>query len=239
MVSPQRKNRDNEESVSNKRTRRVMNAPNRLGKTAANHELNLSDSFGTVFSDDSFEDRDYVPNEESNDESTENVVARISKTGVSFPKNKKARTQQNCVQNNQQTEQATILNFDDAFDTLSATQSTSNSANSQKENPIHVRGQDDTEIKVLCQTILSEFRHFAKESLARIGTVEEAMLNNGLLSMLNNSNKTKSAEMFEKSRIFGKSNRLPITNETDFLEFEKNLKDDEFRKIAVNKQYFS
>lgn len=62
MVSPQRKNRDDEESVSNKRTRRVMNAPNRLGKTAANHELNLSDSFGAVFSDDSFEDRDYVPN---------------------------------------------------------------------------------------------------------------------------------------------------------------------------------
>lgn len=207
-------------SVSNKRTRRVMNAPNRLGKTAANHELNLSDSFGAVFSDDSFEDRDYVPNEESNDESTDNVVARISKTGVSFPKNKKSRTQKNCVQNNDQTEQTTIVNLDDVFDALSATQSTSNSANSQKNNPIHVRDQDDMEIKVLCQTILSEFRQFRKESLARIGTVEDAMLNNGLLSMLNNSNKSKSAEMFEKSRIFGKSNRLPITNQLDFLEFE-------------------
>lgn len=203
-----------------------MNAPNRLGKTAANHELNLSDSFGAVFSDDSFEDRDYVPNEESNDESTDNVVARISKTGVSFPENKKSRTQKNCVQNNDQTEQTTIVNLDDVFD-----------ANSQKKNPIHVRDQDDTEIKVLFQTILSEFRQFRKESLARIGTVEDAMLNNGLLSMLNNSNKSKSAEMFEKSRIFGKSNRLPISNQLDFLEFEKNLKDDEFRKIAVNKQY--
>lgn len=239
MVSPQRKNCNDEESVSNKRTRRVMNAPNRLGKTAANHELNLSDSFGNDCSDDSFEDRDYIPIEESNDESTENVVARISKTGVSFPKNKKARTQKNSVQNSQQTEQATVVNFDDEFDTLSATQSTSHSANSRTESPIHVRGQDDTEIKVLCQTILSEFRHFAKESLARIGTVEEAMLNNGLLSMLNNSSKLKSAEMFEKSRIFGKSNRVSITNEADFLGFEKNLKDDEFRKTAVNKQYFS
>lgn len=129
------------------------------------------------------------------------------------------------------------MNLDDVFDALSATQSTSNSANSQKNNPIHVRDQDDMEIKVLCQTILSEFRQFRKESLARIGTVEDAMLNNGLLSMLNNSNKSKSAEMFEKSRIFGKSNRLPITNQLDFLEFEENLKDDEFRKTAVNKQY--
>lgn len=81
----------------------------------------------------------------------------------------------------------------------------------------------------ICQKILLEFRHYAKESMARISILEEAMIKNGTLTL----HRSKANEHFENSRIFTKSNRLPIANDADFNEFEKNLGDEDFKIVAV------
>lgn len=109
-----------------------------------------------------------------------------------------------------------------------------NSVQGKKTTDVDQHSVDTVE---MCKKLLLEFRQYAKESLARISIIEEAMIKNGTLS--HHMNKSKAAETFEKSRMFGKSNRLPITNDVDFSEFEKNLEDEEFKNVAVSlEKYF-
>lgn len=82
----------------------------------------------------------------------------------------------------------------------------------------------------ICQQILLEFRQYAKESLTRIQILEESLIENGMVS----KRKPKAAEVFEKSRMFLMSNRLPIKNKDDFDAFEKHILDDDFKEIAVS-----
>lgn len=87
----------------------------------------------------------------------------------------------------------------------------------------------------MCQNILLEFRHYVKESLARVSIIEEAMIKNGTLNM----HTAKIVNNIEDSRIFMKSNRLPIGNDADFKEFETNLYDENFKNVAVRLDLFS
>lgn len=87
----------------------------------------------------------------------------------------------------------------------------------------------DSRIFDICQQILLEFRHYAEESSTRISILEEAMIKNGSLTM----HRSRATDNFENSRLFAKSNRLPISNDADFNVFEKNLGDEDFKFIAV------
>lgn len=230
-------------SQTNKRER---NAPQRLGDTAI---LDLSDSFEDINFGDSSSD-DFVPPKEQMDLPREKVVARIKRV------TKKSKTNQTPISR-------PTVNLDAEFDSIAANEATTGSANAVQgfndgtayciahteqsktgpsignleSLPIVFENEADewTDSRKniglfdICQQILMEFRPYSKESLARISILEEAMIKNGSLTM----NKTRATENLENSRMFSKLNHLPISNDVDFNELERNLGDEDFRNVAV------
>lgn len=69
------------------------------------------------------------------------------------------------------------------------------------------------------------------EILARIRTIEEALMKNGTLNSAKNDIDKKNS--FDEFHVFSKSNRLPLKNMEDLNTFEKNLNHQEFKNVAV------
>lgn len=245
------------QTKSNKRER---HSPKRYGRFG---QLNLDDSLEDLLNlgDDSFEDRLFVPTGAVSDSSSDSTKV-VKRSAAKKLKVNSTSTTSNAKKNNHKQidsldvlKEITSINLDNEFDNilLDANQNKviSNSPNANKSSnhgilcdvelcgekkdklsglsfENHKKSSDDP-ILSICQSILSEFRNYAKESLARISILEEAMIKNGILTL----QKPKAAENFENSRIFSKSNRLPISNDADFHEFEKNLEDEDFKNVTV------
>lgn len=228
-------------SQTNKRGR---HAPQRFGAPST---LDLSDSFEDInFGDSSFDE--FVPPKEQLDLLGEKVVARIKRV------TKKSKPNQTPISR-------PTVNLDAEFDSIAANEATTGSSKSINDGTVYciahteqskrrpsivnleslpIMFENDVDewtdsrknigLFDICQQILMEFRHYSKESLARISILEEAMIKNGSLTM----NKSRATENLENSRMFAKSNRLPISNDVDFNELERNLGDEDFRNIAVS-----
>lgn len=80
----------------------------------------------------------------------------------------------------------------------------------------------------LCQHILEELRHHAKETSARLFVMEKKIMSNE-----GQSRKSNAVAKIEENRIFAVTNRLPLQNLNDLKQFEEGLKNNEFMKIAV------
>lgn len=77
----------------------------------------------------------------------------------------------------------------------------------------------------------SENRDLLVEILARVRNIEEAMLQNGMLS--SGKGPVENAKLADEFQAFLKSNHLPLNNINDLTTFERNLSDENFKKVAV------
>lgn len=84
----------------------------------------------------------------------------------------------------------------------------------------------------ICQLLLDRFEAFSKESFARISIIEDALFINGSVPIINQ--KSNLVIKIEESNSFITSNNLPIQERKHLDAFEADLKNGEFKRIAVN-----
>lgn len=89
----------------------------------------------------------------------------------------------------------------------------------------------NTHSTCMCETVLSTLQAYAKETLARLSVIENAMLTSG--SIQTKKEKSNLVQKIEDSSVFITANNLPIQDVTSLNTFESNLKKEEFRKLAV------
>lgn len=103
------------------------------------------------------------------------------------------------------------------------------------EQPMETNISDDVfahaHSTCVCQTVLNTLQTYAKETLARISVIENAMLTSGRIQIKNE--KSNLVQRIEDSNVFITANNLPICDIKSLDVFESNLKKEEFRKLAV------
>lgn len=212
--------------------KRQRNAPQRFGKPG---ELNLSDSFDDPLNlkDNSFDDKDFVP-----DEPPAKIVATCGVVKKTLPK--KAKTistdkivAKNCSSTSQQC-------FDDEFDLLTKSSSVDVTPDvtatvslgisekiPEKSSEISDNKNSIELLLDYCQRIVDRLEHQS----ARISIIEDVMRDDNSGAK---RRKTSFANKTEESRSFAITNRLPITNFDDLDILERNLNNIEFKHIAVS-----
>lgn len=211
--------------------KRPRTAPNRFGNAG---ELNLSDSFDDPlnYGDNSFDDKDFVPEESE----PPKIVATAVNLEKQIAKKKKLVSSHEIGIHNlpsTSTELEMTLDLNEEFDSISKTMPKSSPLpkfsekrpEKDQKNPNTAESKDSIEIMLdYCKRILDRLN----EQSARISLIEDVMCNNTKVNKMSLVNKT------EESRTFSITNRLPLDNANDLKIFEENLLNSEFQDIAVS-----
>lgn len=107
-----------------------------------------------------------------------------------------------------------------------------------KEIPIERFNIADVQVKrniddvhTMCEMLLKKFQSYSNQTLARISLIEEALLINGSVSIAHQ--KSNLVNKIEEANVFITANNLPIQERKHLEAFESNLKNVQFKNIAV------